>query len=112
MRLGNMAKSVSVAAAHRTETEEAPVSEEEPQVRRLGRRHRHNATPSNTTRAHRQVHPESQFANAGRYTVGADDEIVSAGGSVAEANRNTVRILPQRDDGGAQPIGHCRRADQ
>ena len=29
MRLGNMTKSVSAAAAHRTETEEAPISKEE-----------------------------------------------------------------------------------
>ena len=64
------------------------------------------------TSACRQVHPESQFANAGRYAVGADDEIVSAAGSVAEADRNTIMILPQRDDGCVQPIGHSRHADQ
>jgi hypothetical protein len=33
-----------VAAAYRTETEEAPVAEEELQVRQLGRPHRHDAT--------------------------------------------------------------------
>jgi hypothetical protein len=112
MRLGNMTKSVSVAAAYRTETEEAPVSEEEPQVRQLGRPHRHDATPSNMTGARGRVHPESQFANAGRYAVGADNEIVSAAGSVTEADRNTIMILPQRDDGCAQPTRHSGHADQ
>jgi hypothetical protein len=36
MRHGNMTKSISAAAAHRAETEEALISEEEAQVRQVG----------------------------------------------------------------------------
>jgi hypothetical protein len=107
-----MAKSVSVAAAHRTETEEAPVSEEEPQVRQLGRPHWHNAAPSNMTGADGRIHPESQFANTGRYAVGTDHKVVSAAGSVAEADRNPIMILQQRYDRHGQPAGHGGHANQ
>ena len=112
MRLGNMAKSISVAAAHRTEAEEAPVSEEEPQVSQLGWSHRHNATPSNMTGARGRVCPESQIANAGRKAVGTDDKIVSSAGSIAEPDRNAIMILLQRDHRRAQPTRHCGHADQ
>jgi hypothetical protein len=112
MRLGNMAKSVSVPAADRTETEEAPISEEEPQARQLGRPHRHNAAPSNMTGADGRIRPESQFANTGRYAVGTDHKIVSAAGPVAETDRNTMMILQQRSDRDPQPARHCRHANQ
>src|SRR5215469_16792443 len=95
MRLGNMAKSISVAAAHRTETEEAPISEEEPQVSQLGRPHRYNAAPSNMTGTGGRVRLESKIANAGRNTVGTNDKIVSTARSIAEADRNTIMILLQ-----------------
>jgi hypothetical protein len=98
MRLGNMAKSVSVPSAHRTETEEALVSEEEPQAGQLGRPHRHNAAPSNMTGADRRIRPKSQFANTGRYAIGTDHKIVSSAGPVAETDRNTIMILQQRGD--------------
>src|SRR5262249_19402931 len=112
MRLRNMAKSVSVAAAHRTETKEAPVSKEEPQVRQLGRPHWHNAAPSNMTGADGRIRPESQFANTGRYAVGTDHKVVSAAGSVAEADRDPVMVLPQRNDRHAQTAGHSGHAYQ
>src|SRR6202047_5615802 len=59
-----------------------------------------------------RIRPESQFTNAGRNAIGTNDKIVSAVGSVAEADPNTIMILPQRDDRHAQPAWHCGRADQ
>ena len=59
-----------------------------------------------------RIRPESQFTNAGRNAIGTNDKIVSAVGSVAEADPNTIMILPQRDDRRAQPAWHCGRADQ
>src|SRR5262245_41363754 len=59
-----------------------------------------------------RVRLESKIANAGRDTVGTNDKIVSTARSIAEADRNTIMILLQRDDRRAQPTRYRRHADQ
>src|SRR5262249_59221766 len=104
--LRHVAEAVGLPFAHRAEPEEASVAQPELHAGRLTRKDRRQAAPCHLAAVDWQSGADREPAHGRGNTVGADDEVVRAGGAVAESDGNALAPLAQRRDGGRKTAVH------